>query len=153
MKKIIIIIVCLLLVACQNEKKPPVKIIRNKPVGEVEETVAYVETDHLKELVKLVNKKTGVVDLMTLHDLISPRLLDEVNLNKNIDDQLDLIDEIILEALTQWKKEKVKEVLIEENLDLNLNDIETLVEWASCNDAYKVMSVYEVVYLKEEAKK
>ncbi|MCH4887197.1 hypothetical protein EZV73_06425 [Acidaminobacter sp. JC074] len=153
MKKIIIIIVCFLLVACQNDKKPPVKIIRNKPVVEVEETIEYVETDALKDLVKLVNKKTGVVDLMALHDLISPKLLDEVNLNKNIDDQMDLIDEIILESLTEWKKDKVQEVLIEENLDLNQDDIDTLVEWASCHDAYKVMSVYEVVYLKEEAKK
>ena len=154
MKKIIIIIMCLLLISCKSEIRQPIKkVVKEEVKEEVVEPVEYVETNQLKEIVKLVNKKTGIVDLMVLHDLISPKLLSEVNLNKNIDDQLEIIDEIILEVLSEWKKDKVEEVLSEENLELNQDDLETVIEWSSYSDAYKVMSVYEVIFLKQEAEK
>lgn len=154
MKKIIIILTCFLLIGCHSQARQPVRKVEKKETTVVvEETVEYVETNHLKEIVKLVNKKTGVVDLMLLHELISPRLLQEVNLGKSIDDQGEIIDEIILEVLEEWKKSMVLEVLSEENLELNQDDFETVVDWSSYNDAYKVMSVYEVVFLKQEAEK
>jgi len=154
MKKIIIIIMCLLLISCKSEIRQPIKKVTKEEVEEaVIEPVEYAETNQLKEIVKLVNKKTGVVDLMVLHDLMSPKLLSEVNLNKNIDDQLEIVDEVILEVLSKWKKDKVEEVLSEENLKLNQDDLETVIEWSSYSDAYKVMSVYEVIFLKQEAEK
>lgn len=152
MKKILLMILIVLLVGCRSRVEPTkVKKVVEEPeqVEEIKE-VEYVERDQMKALVLLTNKKTDVVDIALLHERLSVKLLDAVDLEVSIDEQMDLIDEIIRDELYDWKEELVKLVLEENNIELNIDDYETLVERTSYNDAYQLMSVYEKIFLEKQ---
>ena len=152
MKRILLIVLVILLVGCQSRVEPTkVKKVEIEPeqVEEIEE-VEYVERDQMKELVLLTNMKTDVVDIALLHERLSEKLLDAVDLDISIDEQSELIEEVIREELTEWKREQVEIVLDENNIELNADDFETLVDRTSYNDAYQLMSVYEKIFLEKQ---
>lgn len=152
MRKILLMMLIVLLVGCRSRVEPTkVKTVVEEPeqVEEIKE-VEYVERDQMKALVLLTNKKTDVVDIALLHERLSVKLLDAVDLEVSIDEQMDLIDEIIRDELYDWKEELVKLVLEENNIELNVDDYETLVERTSYNDAYQLMSVYEKIFLEKQ---
>ncbi len=101
-------------------------------------------------MVKLANEKTEVIDVSLLHDRLSRLLLIGVDLEIDIEVQEDLIDDIIVDELYNWKVEMVREMLSEEGVSLNQDDFDTLVARTSVSDAYKLMSVYETIYLKKQ---
>jgi hypothetical protein len=150
MKKIIVLMILLALIGCREEPRKVVK----KPVVEeeieVKVEIEYVENDQLKEMVKLANEKTEVIDVSLLHDRLSRLLLIGVDLEIDIEVQEDLIDDIIVDELYNWKVEMVREMLSEEGVSLNQDDFDTLVARTSVSDAYKLMSVYETIYLKKQ---
>lgn len=152
MKKIMIVVLAFLLIGCHGKKVPPkAKVVEEEPeYTKTVETIEYVKTNQMKELVRLSNLKTEIIDIAVLHDRLSVALLDVVNLDQLIEDQAELIDDVIREELYDWKKELVEEVLEEQNITLNTDDFETLVDRTSYNDAYELMSVYETIFLQKK---
>jgi len=154
MKKIWILCLVILLLGCNEAPKRVVEVEPEEEeeieVEEKVEEVDYVDSAALKELVKLANKKTDLIDIAYLHERLSNVLLEEVDLDIDIDQQTDLIEEIVKDELYKWKEELVRDMLIEEQVSLNKDDFDTLVSRTSTYDAYRVMSVYEIVYLKKE---
>lgn len=151
MKKLLIVLLALLLMACnQAPKKVVKKVVKEVPIV-VEEEIEYIETDQLKDLVKLSNQKTKIVDIQILHDQLSVVLLDQVDLNTSLDQQADLIEEIIIDELYKWKQGLVMEVLAENSIQLNEDDLLTVIDRVSVRDAYNVMLAYETVFLRREA--
>jgi len=150
MKKLLLIVCIVVLVGCQKEvPKKTVKKVEKEEIVEVEE-VDYIETDQLKALMIKTNGETRIVDLGVLHDLLSNALLINIDLTMDIDSQSDLIEEIVYDELIKWKRKIVKDVLEEEQIELNEDDFETLVFRTSINDAYNLMLSYETIFLKTQ---
>lgn len=152
MKKTLIILFSILfLVGCQKEtsqiSKSYLKI--EKEVDEKKTKWEYIEEDDLKYLIRESNKTTNIIEIETLHDLIIINLEVQVDLDIPIEDQIDLIENIVTNTLNDWKRVIVEQVISDNRLDVNDDDLETILQGTSIVDAARLMTVYEVIYLKK----
>lgn len=152
MKKTLIILFSILfLVGCQKEtsqnSKADLKI--EKELDEKKTKWEYIEEDALKYLIRESNKTTNIIEIETLHDLIIINLEVQVDLDIPIEDQIDLIENIVTNTLNDWKRVIVKQVITDNRLDVNDDDLETILQGTSIADATRLMTVYEVIYLKK----
>ena len=154
MKKIIIVLCVILLVGCQRTPPPKVekKVDKIPEVVEEVEYIEYVEKDQLRALMIKTNGETKIIDLDVLHTMLSEILLREVDLSIDIDIQSDLIEDIVYEELSKWRRSIVQDILDQEQVILNEDDFETLVSKTSFNDAYQLMLSYETIFLKKQVK-
>lgn len=154
MKKTILMVLTVLLIGCQ--KTPAKALVKQRVVvaeivEEVEE-INYIEKDQFKALMIKTNSETMVIDLDLLHTQLSDLLLKEVDLSIDIDMQSDLIEDIVYDALKNWRIIVVKKVLESEQVQLNEDDFETLVDRTSISNAYQLMLSYETIFLKQQVK-
>lgn len=153
MKKLTIMILFLFLLGCRDTAvvKPSHKKVEEKVEIEKVVVIPYVEQTTLKALIKDCNKVTNVIELELLHDRMIDSLLGQVDLDKDLESQSDIIEAIIQEKLDEWRMDVVEAVVKESGLTLHEDDVATLVMRTSVKDAYYFMLAYEKIFLREYA--
>lgn len=149
MKKIVLLIFLLLLVGC---KETPKKVTIKNEIEEIkieEVVIPTIDKITLDQMIKECNELTNIIELDTLHDMMIDDLLAQVDLERDLELQSDIIENIILDKLDTWRLNIVRTVVEGTGIAVHEDDIETIAMRTTVSDAYYIMLAYEKIFLRK----
>jgi hypothetical protein len=152
MRKIgLIFMVVLLLTSCTPKEKKTIRIIKDRAsTSETYAQVEWLEADQLKALALDLNLALQVVEIESHHQALKEALDGSISSIDSKAQREEIIDEMVRTYMSQWRRSLLDQLLIEQEIELNEEDYDTVLGKTTYASAYYLLSEYEKIFYEKK---